>query len=350
MHFYLIAADHKTAPLAVRENFYRKRRKIVDFWAEKDAAVLITCNRIEVYALAQDADAALADIIVFGREVPGFLESARIDHGRIEIFRHALRLAAGLESQLQGELQVFQQLAAWRSRENLPEALDELWGKALSLSRHIRSSSGLDQPAPDIVNAVFYDLAGRIGWDGVKEIVVAGTGKIAGLFSVHSGGFARINFAAHKNFSKAKELAEAARGKALLLKDLPGALFSADVLVSATSSPHFLFDKHYFDAITAKRSKPLYIYDLAVPRDVKADARESGGIVLNDLETLREVFSEHNASRRTNIILAQDMVKQAVEEFKETVYGDDIENRHAAEQISAAAGRGNTRNIPAGKF
>jgi len=337
MYFYLIAVDYKTAPLAVRETLYRQRRYIVDFWKSRDAAVLFTCNRIEIYAMAQNKDAALSDLAVFGKEFLGFFGSARLTYGRREVFRHSLRLAAGLESQLQGELQIFQQLVNWRLRDNLPLLLDEFWQEVLSLSRHIRTFSGLDRPEQNIAKAVFCDLDKRVAMDKGKEIVVTGTGKIAELFAVNGDNLAGINFAAHKNFNKAEELAKLAHGKALLLNDLPQALLTADALISATSSPHFLFNKDYFSRIMFRRRKPLYIYDLAVPRDIEPDAAGLEGVILNDLDSLSGVFNEFNSGRIRNITLAGKLVEKTVDEL-EIADEENPDNRHQAQQFSLTAG------------
>jgi len=119
---------------------------------------------------------------------------------------------------------------------------------------------------------------------------------IAELFARYKPQGARLYFAAHKNILKARELAGQSQGHALALKDLPELLLKADVLVSATSSPHRIFSKDYFSRIAALRERELHIYDLALPRAVDPEAKNIDGIVLNNIDDLSGIFEKHNRS------------------------------------------------------
>jgi len=316
MYFYLIGTDYKTAPLGVRECFYRKRLEIIDFWRAKEAALLSTCNRIEIYATSNNADTAFGYIAEFSKNFPDFFKYAYIKYAEKEVFQHALRLASGLESQIQGELQIFQQLDNWHRQEYLPFTLDELWERVLSLAKDIRTQSGLNEDRDNIAGVVYADLSKRLKSTQTLEIIVIGTGKIAELLAKYHQPRTRLNFVAHKNYQKAKELARIAQGEAFLLKDLSGLLSEADVLISATSSPHYVLKREDF----YNASHPFYIYDLALPRDIEPAVRDLPGIFLRNLDDLTEAIHQFNQRNQEKIHFASRLIEGIIEEYPEVAY------------------------------
>ncbi|MFH0913343.1 MAG: hypothetical protein V1884_03575 [Candidatus Omnitrophota bacterium] len=316
MYFYLIGIDYKTAPLGPREHFYCQRPAIIDFWKTKEAALLFTCSRIEIYIATQDTDTAFGYLREFSKAYPDLFKYAYVKYGEKEVFRHALRLASGLESQLEGELQIFQQLDHWHRHGYLPFALDGLWGNALSLARDIRAQSGLNDDGNNIAGVVYADLSKRFKSVQTFEIIVVGTGKIAGLLARYRQGRIRLNFVAHKNYEKAKELAGIAQGRVFLLKDLPELLLKTDALISATSSPHYVLKRKDF----LNMRHPFYIYDLALPRDVEPAVRELPGIFLQNLDDLTEAIHQFNQGNQENIHFTNRLVAAAIEGHPEAAY------------------------------
>jgi len=316
MYFYLIGIDYKTAPLGLREHFYRQSPAIIDFWKTKEAALLFTCNRIEIYATTQNTDTAFGYITEFSKIFPDFFKQAYTRYGEREVFRHALRLASGLESQLEGELQIFQQLDHWYRRGYLPFALNELWGNALSLARDIRVQSGLNDDGNNIAGVVYADLSKRLNPGRPLKIIVVGTGKIAGLLARYRQPRIHLNFVAHKNYQKAKELARIAQGRVFLRKDLPGLLLKTDALISATSSPHYILKKRDFLNVR----HPFYIYDLALPRDIEPEVKDLPGIFLQSLDDLTGAIQQLNQRNQENIHLASQLVEEAIESYPEAAY------------------------------
>lgn len=319
MYFYLIGIDYKTAPLGVRENFYRQRLKIIDFWRVKEAASLFTCNRIEIYGISNNTDTAFGYFAEFIQIFPGFFKYAYIKYGEKEVFQHALRLASGLESQLQGELQIYQQLDNWQRQEYLPFALDELWGKVLSLAKDIRSQSGLNEEENNIARVLYDDLNNYFKSAQTVEIIVVGTGKIAELLARYRQPRMHLNFVAHKNYQKAIDLARIAQGKVFLLKDLSGLVSRADVLISATSSPHYVLKRGDF----FRAPHPFYIYDLALPRDTEPSVRDLPGIFLSNLDDLTRVIRQFNQGNQEKIQLASRLIAEAISGYRKVAYAQN---------------------------
>lgn len=294
MYFYLIGIDYKSAPIDERERIYLKHNDISDFWQshnDEGSAVLVTCNRIEIYGAAEYPDDAFSHISDFFKSFPDFAKYAYTGYGREKVFHHALRLASGLESQVKGELQISGQLKKWVSTDVFPAPLKMLWGEAILLSHDIRLRSGFYDENNNIAVFIFNDIKNRLAHKENYEIVVIGTGKIAELFAEYKPKSARLNFAAHKNFNKAKILAGRSQGKAWRLEGIPDLIVKADVVITATKSPHYVLKKKDFENHRITSKQRLYIYDLSLPRGVDPDARDVRGVSLYNLDDLNYMFN-----------------------------------------------------------
>lgn len=336
MHFYLIGIDYNSAPIGVRDEIYRKRKAVSDFWrghSPYGASILITCNRLEIYGVSEYADDAFGLIHSFAEGFPDFAEHAYIKHSRREIFRHALRLSTGLESQIIGEGEILAQLEKWARDIPVPP-LKDLLSEVISLSRKIRAASKLDEDNDNIATLILNDIKRRLRPKEKYEVIVIGTGKIAELFAGHGSMEAHINFAAHKNYDKAKSLAKHSKGVALYLKDLPSRIARADVIICATSSPHYVIRGDHFSEWPIERKYPLYIYDLAIPRGVDPQVASLGSLSLQNLEDLDHIFYRYNESRRQRAELASDLIEDTLNVSKEVTHGKDYQGRHTAEPSS----------------
>ncbi len=298
MIFYLIGIDHKVAPIGIREIVYWKRPHIAEFLAKQSVgrtATLSTCNRFEIYGIAEnETEARLAAGLLKNRFDPIF-DNSYTAYGAKNVFRHLVSLAAGLESHIRGELEIYGQLGAWAGREDFPKELGRLVHQALLAGLKIRAEADLNRPENNIAALLYKNLLEYNRSDDLLNVAVAGTGKIAELFACYKPQGVRLCFAAHKNILRAGELAGIAAGTAVLFKELPRLLLSADILISATSSPHRIFDKNYFSRIASTRTKELHIYDLAVPRDVEPAVKDIGGIVLKNIDEVMLNDSDVNS-------------------------------------------------------
>ena len=337
MYFYLIGIDYKSAPIGVREAAYKKRKELDKFLSGKgfkSAEVFYTCNRTEIYGIAKDSVEARVLIGILVREFNEFADYGYIKLGREDIFRHLLRLASGLESQIKAEPQILGQLEAWLSKGSFPVLFYQLARKAISSAKNIRIKSGLGRLNNNIASFVIKDLLARFKDGECPEVVIVGTGKIPELFAESRDPRLRLDFASHKNYIKAKELAGRSGGEALELKNLQERLLGIDALISVTASPHFLFDEDYFRKIVSKRRKQLYLYDLAMPRDINPNAGDLSGIILNNLDTLAGVIEEYNKNQRVNVLLAQELIEEIVQECGEELYEAGLKGGDKAQPLS----------------
>jgi len=312
---YLTGVDYRSAPIEVREEILRQRREIEDFWQRenpRNSAILVTCNRLEIYEAAESADQGLSHLRAFATSFPLVSRYAYTIYSKREIFRHALRLACGLQSQIKGEEQINIQLSNWIGANSFPESLKQLWERALLASGQIRKDSGLDSTKTDIANLILDDIDRRIKFGGRLKIVVIGTGKIAELFARRTRVEREMYFVANKNFLKASMLAQKSDGLAAQFKDLSALIPGADAIISATSSPHQVINRSDFEGGLGRPIDPLLIYDLAIPRDVDPDLCNVDGISLWNLDDLDIVFARFNQSIEKQIATAS---KLAEDEF-----------------------------------
>lgn len=326
MIFYLIAADYKTASFEIREELYRQRRAITAFWAAlapQQSAVLTTCNRIEIYAVARNFSEARRQTSVFMKNFVGFSGNSRMVYAKESVFTHILRLACGLESQLQGELQIVEQLESWLCKGSFAQNLRGLFQRALNLSKEIRSRCGLDISRNNLATIVYSDIKKHLDNDGRYDIIILGTGKIAELFAEFRPENARLYFAAHRNFLKAKLLAQQAKAEAILLHEIRVAnapVLAADILIGATSSPHQVLDFDDASRIIKLRKKPLYVYDLALPRDIDPRVAQLPGVILQNLDSLQLLFADENSRIKERIGLAEYLCGEAIKSHQEVAY------------------------------
>jgi len=341
VYFYLIGINYKSAPIGAREDVYRKRKTLNQFLSGGNlngAEAFYTCNRAEVYGVSKDLFEARVLIDALRKEFKEFADYGYIKLGEKDVFRHLLRVAAGLESQIKAEAQILGQLEVWLSKRGFPFPAYGLAHEAISSAKTIRIKSGLDRFNNNIAAVVLKDIFRRAESQGRLKVIIVGTGKIAELFTQGAHPRLCLYFAAHKNYAKAQELAGRSGGEALELKDLQQRLPAMDALISATNSPHFLFDADFFRKVAPARKPPLYLYDLAVPRDINPAVGNLKGVILNNLDTLAGVFDEYNKNSSAGIFLAEKMIEETAQRRVQEANEEDFKDGFAPQPVSVKAG------------
>jgi len=326
---YLIGVDYNSASVEVSEEVFAQRESIGAYWQENEAGVLLTCNRLEIYLNSREE--TRVKIAGFYRRFPHFLKSGYYRSGQAGVFRHALRLASGLESQIKGEMQILGQIETWQKK--LPYGLAMFWQEVVLEAGQVRSLSGLKHKEDNIAVILFRDLLSRHTNGNKLKVMVIGTGKIATLLAETKTDDLQLTFVSHKNKLRALELAKSAGGDAASLQDLPELLMGTDLLISATSSPHRILKKDELARVIARRKQPLEIYDLSMPRDIDPEARELPGVDLKDLDNFSALFKRHAQQIRKELDLAEYLVEEKVKAYEE-----NIKSRQQEESLSLKAG------------
>jgi len=296
MIFYCLGIDYKKTHLAIREFAYSQRAEILRFWNEsrRETEVLFTCNRIEIYGVAKSQAVIEKDIYSFKRKFFPLFEQVYLKLGLEEVISHALRLALGLESQILAEKQIFKQIDSWIKKDSFSWSIKNIWLEVLARAEKLYQELGLDKLQSSLSDIVLEDLIFNTGWGQRKRVLVVGTGKVAKDFSETKFPNIDLYFFARKKIKKARRLAKNSKAKAFLLEDLSRELIDADSLIAATSSPHYILRKEFLAKSLELRKRPLYIYDLALPRDIEPEAADIPGVFLKNLEDLAENFKRRN--------------------------------------------------------
>jgi glutamyl-tRNA reductase len=339
----LVGVSHRTAPLEVREAlaFPKERmgealQRLRDEAGLEEAMILSTCNRVELYGRARDAmaegdppapDAAArieSFLARFHGRAPGELGDAVYRMSGQEAIRHAFRVAASLESMVVGEPQILGQVKeAYHAAEaagTLGATLNALRNRSLAAAKRARTETGIGHNAVSIAH-VAVELARKIFGDlRDKNVLLVGAGKMSELAArtlVRTG--ARATVLGGRTFEKATALAAALGGRAVPLESLRAELAAADIVISGTGAPGLVI--HEDDVVAARRARkgrqhrPLFLIDIAVPRDIEAKVAKLGGVFLYDLDDLRAVAEANMRERMKEAAAAEALVDREVHQF-----------------------------------
>ena len=314
---FLLGASHHTAPMAVREKLALDEARAADLAARlrattgvREFALLNTCNRVELYGVAQSAETLAAmrsTLCAVTGCTPAELDAAVALRQNHEAIAHLFAVASGLDSQIVGETEILGQVkqaydGALEKKWTGP-VLNRVFQKTFQAAKHIRTHTAIGAGQISIAT-VAVDLAGRIfGELASTKVLVVGAGEI-GLKTVQafqSRGAASITVAS-RTLAKAEEAAARAGGWAMSLAELPEAVAGADVIASSTSSPDFILTREMVAAgIRRRPARPLFLIDLALPRDIDPAVASLANVFLYNLDDLAEIAESNLAQREAEV-------------------------------------------------
>jgi len=314
---FQFGASHHTSPIEVREKLAINAERAADLAARlrqaqgmKEFALVNTCNRVELYGVAQTPE-----IFALLREAlcqvtgctPAELDTAVSLRQNHDAIAHLFSVASGLDSQIVGETEILGQV-----KDAYDDALGKHWTgpvlnrvfqKTFQAAKHIRTNTAIGAGQISIAT-VAVDLAGRIFGDlATTKVLVVGAGDI-GLKTVQafqSRGAGSITVAS-RTLAKAEEAAAMAGGWAMSMADLPEAVAGADIIASSTSSPDFILTRDLVAAGMKRRpARPLFLMDLALPRDVDPAAAQLSNVFVYNLDDLAKIAEENIAQREAEV-------------------------------------------------
>jgi glutamyl-tRNA reductase len=332
MDLLVVGMNHRTAPLEVRERVAFDDTEVREILSRarsektlSEVLVLSTCNRTEFYGLSIDNGAAelyIRNLIAKQKDVdlaahPGYAYTL----SDAESARHLLRVATGLDSMLVGEPQILGQVkqAYQLSLESgaCGLVMNRLLQSAVVAGKRVRTETGLGGGAVSVASAAA-ELAGKIFQDlSTRSVLLIGAGEMGELTARHmlERGVAHLTIA-NRTFSKALELAREMDGKALPLDRIEEALVSADIVISSTGSTEPIMSAKDMKSIVSKRSgRPIYIIDIAVPRDFDPAIGRLDGVFLQNLDAMKLLVEKNLEERRSEIPKAEIIVEQELESF-----------------------------------
>jgi glutamyl-tRNA reductase len=328
MSLFALGLNHHTAPLAVRERVVFHVERLRDALTEikrglaSEAAILSTCNRTELYLAAERPPAEVADWMAqYHRFERDELQRYLYTLPREQAVRHAFRVASGLDSMVLGEPQILGQMKeaarAAESAGTLGTVLHKLFQRTFAVAKEVRSTTTIGAANVSMA-AASVKLAARI-FPSLKDqqVLFIGAGEMVELCATHfaAQGPARLAVA-NRTLERAQRLAHRFNGEALELKSLPERLQEFDVVVSSTASSLPILGKGLVErALRARRRRPMFMVDLAVPRDIEPEAAELDDVFLYTVDDLAKIVSESRDARRAAVEQAEVIIETQVGQF-----------------------------------
>jgi glutamyl-tRNA reductase len=315
MPLKILGLNHTTAPVDIREQVIfagesipRALAEIVALRGVDEAVMLSTCNRTEIYMAAQpEGEAALLDWLKSDQALSAEAQNALFVLGDDAAIRHLFRVACGLDSMILGEPQILGQLKdAFRTADSagsIGPALGRLFQHTFSVAKKVRTDTEIGSSPVSVAYAAV-NLADQF-FSGFQQhtALLIGAGATIELVARHLNGkgIGRL-FVANRDLGRAQHLAAQFDGFALPLSELAGTLPDADILISSTASPDTIVSKAQMEsAIRARKRKPVFAVDIAVPRDLDPAINELNDVYLYTVDDLDKVITEGLQSRESAV-------------------------------------------------
>lgn len=345
MTLIALGINHNTASVEVREavafapeRMFEALRHASDSTGMKEVAILSTCNRTELYAEASigGAGSLLAWMANFHNMQLEDLEACHYAHEGSDAARHMMKVASGLDSLVLGEPQILGQMksayATASEAGSLGSGLHGAFHKVFSVAKRVRSETAIGENPVSVAYAAV-SLAQQIFSDLKSDTaLLIGAGETIELVARHlvEQGLKKI-IVANRTLGNAAKLAQAFGGEAILLADIPEYLHQADIVIASTASQLPILGKGAVEAaLKTRRHKPMFMVDIAVPRDIEAQVGELADVYLYTVDDLKEVIDENMRSREQAAQIAAEIIEEGV-----THYGDELRSQDAVATVKA---------------
>jgi glutamyl-tRNA reductase len=314
MHVVVAGISHKTASLELRERLaldeaaaLRLGQALLDEGEACEAVALSTCNRTELYLWARDSlaarQAALAHLARHAGVAPGELEPSLYSYSGDGAITHLFRVTSSLDSMVVGEAQIVAQLkAAYQLACDggcTAVVFNRLFRHALEVGKRVRTETAIGE-RPVSVSSAAVELARQVfGKLRDHTVLIIGAGETSELTATHlkAQGIERI-LVANRTLEASRELARRVGGEAVPFEDLGRHLALADIVISSTAAPHHVVTRETVErAFKRRRHRPMFLIDIAVPRDLDPEINKVRDAYLYDIDDLRHVV-EHNRHER----------------------------------------------------
>ena len=353
MALLALGINHKTASVEVREKVAFAPEQMADALAQacevahlKEAVILSTCNRTELYCSTQlEGTRALLDWLGDYHQLDAdALQQASYAHWDQDAAQHMMRVASGLDSLVLGEPQILGQLkSAYAVSQEVGVVgaeLSRLFQQTFSVAKKVRTDTAIGENPVSVAYAsvslaqhIFADLSD-------SKALLIGAGETIELVARHlkESGVSEMTVA-NRTLVRAETLAENFDAKAILLGDIPEALEDADIVIASTASQLPILGKGAVEAALKKRKhRPIFMVDIAVPRDIEPQVAELDDVYLYTVDDLREVIEENVRSRESAAREAEAMVAVGASEFMRQLRSLDAVStvlavRNQAEQV-----------------
>jgi glutamyl-tRNA reductase len=332
MEIAVVGLSHKTAPVEIREKvafapdqLHEVARTVRGLSGVREAVILSTCNRVEVYAAVRSRDEGVEALICFMAEyhqIP--LEKLRPHiyfYAGSDAVRHVFRVASSLDSMVVGEPQILGQVKDAFEKAQQGSAtglvLNRFMHKAFSTAKRVRTETRIAQAAVsmsfaavELARKIFGELSG-------KTVMVVGAGEMCELAATHlvENGISRV-MVTNRTFARAEKLAEQFGGTAVPFDLFTKHLHEVDIVISSTGAPHLVVEAPQVkEAMKLRKQRPMFLIDIAVPRDIDPAINQIDNVYLYDVDDLQGIIDSNKKERAKEADKAEIIVREEVETF-----------------------------------
>jgi glutamyl-tRNA reductase len=336
MPLVCLGLSHNTAPVEVRERHAFPAARVIealtalcDYEAVDEAVILQTCGRLEIYAEVAEYEAGVTQLRSFLGNFGHGVARERYDLdsylytflGR-QAIEHLFRVATGLDSMLIGEAEILGQVkdayVQAQEAKSLGATLHRLFREALNAGKHARTRTSIGDESTSIATAAIEAAKSRLGSLDGHSILIIGAGKMGrtAVRRLRSEGAAHL-IVTNRSFSRAQELiAEVGFGEAIEMPGLTDALAAADIVVTSTGASNFVVTHdNVAEAMRRRPDRPLFVIDIAVPRDADPAIASIPNVASIDIDGLKTVIDEKLETRRDAIPAVEEIIAEFLERF-----------------------------------
>lgn len=359
MQLLALGLNHTTAPIAVRErvafgpdeigttiSHLLERFGAAPQGAIREAAVLSTCNRTELYCACEDVAAARTSILSFLSNQKGValseLEPHIYSYEQEEAARHTFRVASGLDSMVLGETQIVGQMKKAeklaRESKGLGVMLNHLFQSTFTVAKEVRTATAIGANSVSLAAAAVRLALRLFGTLEKERILFVGAGEMIELCAAHFAAQRPMSITiANRTMERGQTLARTVHADAIRLADLPNTIHEYDIVVSCTASALPIIGLGMIErAVAQRRRRPMFIVDLAVPRDVEPEIDRLDDVYVYTVDDLGKVVSQGLQSRQAAITQAETIIGLRVGDF-----ADWLKQRDAVPTIQSLRDRAN---------
>ena len=328
----LVGVNHKTTPVEIREKLAFTQVKIEASLSQLVSSpeiieniILSTCNRVEIYARVENTDRGiqlLQDFICDYHGISrGNLDQYFYSYCDNQAVEHLFRVSSSLDSMVLGEAQILGQVkdaySTARSFSSTGMVLNQLFEKAFNVAKKVREETGISERGVSISSAAV-ELAKKIFEDLENHsVMLVGTGEMAELAAKHLISYGvKTVYVASRTYERAAALAKSLHGCALDFESFKEEMHRADIIITSTAAPNFIVNEEMIStAIQKRKNKPIFLIDIAVPRDIAPEVNELENVYLYDIDDLQNVVNANMEERQKEAESAMEIINQEVTKF-----------------------------------
>lgn len=332
MNIIVVGLSHHTAPVEIREkvafaptDMETPLRQVVALPEISEAVIVSTCNRVEIYATARDADAGIAVLRRFLARYHGLDDDLLLphlyDYQGSDAIRHVFRVASSLDSMVIGEPQILGQIKTaygYASEfRTVGLVLNRFLHKAFSVAKRVRTETNIAGNAVSVSFAAV-ELARKIfgSLDG-KAVMLVGAGEMCELAARHfiNNGISKV-LVTNRTFARAEKLAAEFEGRPIPFEEFADHLPEVDIVLASTGAPTFIVNRPQVEKVLRqRRNRPMFFIDIAVPRDIDPEVNDIPNIYLYDVDDLQGVVQANLKERQKEAKKAEAIIDQEIGQF-----------------------------------